>query len=111
MQPDEDIRAALTTFPDMASAETCVRALLAAELIACGTMLPGSRSIYRWAGQIEEADEVAVVLKFSAAHTSGVFERLSAIHPYDVPEFLAFTPSEMSPEYANWVSRSGAPPD
>src|SRR5436309_7606503 len=44
----------LTTLATDADARTLVTALLAERLIACGTLLPGGRSMYRWEGEVNE---------------------------------------------------------
>src|SRR5256885_2384742 len=44
----------LTTLANDADARALVTALVAARLVACGTLLPGARSIYRWEGQLTE---------------------------------------------------------
>src|SRR5438093_466807 len=51
----------LTTLATDADARTLVTALLAERLIACGTLLPGGRSMYRWEGEVNE-ESVVVVL-------------------------------------------------
>ena len=43
----------LTTLANDADARALVTALVAARLVACGTLLPGARSIYRWEGQMK----------------------------------------------------------
>ena len=42
-----------------------VRALLDRRLIACGTLLSGARSLYRWEGKIADEAEVVVLLKIA----------------------------------------------
>src|SRR5437667_246672 len=53
----------LTTLASEADARALVTALLADRLIACGTLLPGGRSLYRWQGKMTEEAEVVVLLK------------------------------------------------
>ena len=48
----------LTTVTSEDEAMTLVRALLDRRLIACGTMLPGARSLYRWEDRIADEPEV-----------------------------------------------------
>ena len=102
------IRFILTTFPDEASARSTVCTLLDEHLIACGTLLPGASSLYRWKGEIEESREVVVLLKTSAERAESCRERLAGCHPYEVPEIVNFSPSECSESYARWVLESVA---
>src|SRR6266704_2343089 len=57
----------LTTLANDADARALVTALVAARLVACATLLPGARSIYRWEGQVREEAEVVVLLKTDAS--------------------------------------------
>ena len=43
----------LSTFPDVEAARTAVRTLVEERLVACGNILPGVESIYRWQGAVE----------------------------------------------------------
>ena len=75
-------------------------------IIACGTILPGARSIYRWKDAIEDTEESVVLLKTSAERFPALEERLRAIHPYETPEIVALDPTAVSKDYADWVISS-----
>lgn len=100
------IRLVLSTFADEASATDAVRTLLDERLIACGSMIPGVRSIYRWKGQVESSSEVQVLLKTDQDHASRCMERLAELHPYEVPEILLLAPEAAASSYAAWVRDS-----
>ena len=100
------IRLLLTTFADEAAAATVVRSLLDEHLIACGTLIPGARSIYRWKGAVEESTEVAVLLKTSSDAASRCMVRLAELHPYKVPEIIEVEPGAISGPYAAWIRES-----
>src|SRR5439155_988508 len=57
----------LTTLATEEDARRLVTALVGERLVACGTLLPRARSIYRWEGELTEEDEVLVVLKTDAS--------------------------------------------
>jgi len=61
----------LTTLASEADARALVTALLADRLIACGTLLPGGRSLYRWQGKMTEEAEVVVLLKTDRSRAAG----------------------------------------
>lgn len=94
------------TFPDAATAHRIVRALVEERLAACGTLLPGAESIYRWQGAIETSTEVFVVLKTEANSYARLETRLTEMHPYDVPECLALQVSRGLPSYLRWIADS-----
>jgi periplasmic divalent cation tolerance protein len=97
------IRLVLTTFASAEEAAKAVRLLVEEQLIACGTILPGARSIYRWKDAIEDSAESVVILKTSADGFDALEKRLRAIHPYETPEIIALDPTAVSKDYADWV--------
>jgi len=54
------------TFASAEEAGRIGRIVVEERLAACINILPGVRSIYRWQGAIESADEVAAILKTTA---------------------------------------------
>ncbi|MGH7475061.1 MAG: divalent-cation tolerance protein CutA [Longimicrobiales bacterium] len=103
-----DARLALVTAPDARVAETMVDALLQERLIACGNILPGLRSVYRWQGAIERADEVLLLLKTTAHMTDALITRVRHLHPYDVPEVLVLDVDAGLGDYLSWIAQSVA---
>ncbi len=97
------IRVVLTTFANAEDAAKAVRTLVDEQIIACGTILPGARSIYRWKAAIEDTEEAFVLLKTSAERFPALEERLRAIHPYETPEIVALDPTAVSKDYAEWL--------
>ena len=103
------IRTVLTTVPDTESGATLCRALLAERLIACGTVLPGARSIYRWEGRVEDEAEAFVVLKTARSRIADLMRTIRGLHPYDVPEILVLEVEAADEAYAEWVVRETGP--
>jgi periplasmic divalent cation tolerance protein len=99
------VRLIFTTFATAEEATAVVRTLVEEHLAACGTILPGARSIYLWQGAIEEAAEAVVLLKTTADRCPALRERLLALHPYETPECLTVNPDEVAPAYAAWIHR------
>ena len=97
------IHVVLTTFANADDAAKAVRTLVDEQIIACGTILPGARSIYLWKDAIEDTEESVVLLKTSAERFPALEERLRAIHPYETPEIIALDPTAVSKDYADWV--------
>src|SRR5207245_9888491 len=71
----------LTTLANDDDARALVTALLADRLIACGTLLPGARSIYRWEGAVSEESEVVVLLKTDVSRWEAVCRAVGGWHP------------------------------
>jgi len=102
------IKVVLTTFPDGDAAAFAAKALVGERLAACGTIIPGARSLYRWKGAIEEGEEVVVLFKTTADAYTMLEERLRSLHPYETPEILAFDAAACR-GYADWVGESCNP--
>jgi periplasmic divalent cation tolerance protein len=94
---------ALTTTPSEPVASSLVRALVERRLIACGTMLVGASSIYRWKGSIEAAPEVVVLMKTTVDRWDALKAALPSLHPYDVPELLALPVADGLQPYLDWL--------
>ena len=97
------IRLVFTTFASREDAAKAVHTLVEERLAACGTILPGARSIYRWKDAIEDTGESLVLLKTSVENFPSLETRLRAIHPYETPEIVALDPGAVSSDYAAWV--------
>jgi len=102
----EGIRLILSTLADEVTASSLIRLLLEEEFIACGSIVPGVRSIYRWKGGVEESSEVQIILKTTAEKASRCVARLTALHPYEVPEIVELEPSSVSAPFASWIRES-----
>jgi len=94
----------LTTLASADEARAFVRALVDARLVACGTLLPGATSIYRWEGTITEEPEVVVLLKTDAARWDALATAVQLRHPYQVPELLALPVAHGLPAYLSWLA-------
>ena len=92
------------TFPDADTAAAVTKTLVGEKLIACGTILPGARSIYEWDGKMEDASEVLVLFKTASPAYAKLERRLLKLHPYDMPEIVALEAGAASKAYAAWVA-------
>jgi len=101
-----DILVVLTTWPDIETARAAARTLVEEQLAACGNLVPGIESIYRWQGRIETSAEVIVIFKTVATSYARLEARLRELHPYEVPEIVAVPVLAGLPEYLNWVKSS-----
>jgi periplasmic divalent cation tolerance protein len=99
-----DALVVLTTLASDDEALRLVRALLDRRLIACGTVLPAGRSIYRWRGKIADEREVVVILKTRSARLEALKEAFGELHPYKVPELLALPVEAGLDRYLDWIN-------
>ncbi|MGC6488965.1 MAG: divalent-cation tolerance protein CutA [Planctomycetota bacterium] len=102
-QGSSEIVVVLCTAPAEA-AEGLARDVVAQRLCACVNVLPAVRSYFRWEGRVDEAEEVLLVAKTTAAAFAALRDRLVALHPYDVPEVLALDVRDGLPSYLSWLT-------
>lgn len=98
----------LCTCPDAASAQTIATALVQARLAACVNILPGLRSVYRWEGRVEQAEEVLLLAKTTPALFEQLKDRIVTLHPYRVPEILGFQSTTGLAQYLRWIAAETA---
>lgn len=102
--PATDATVVLTTVATEAEAVTLIQALLERRLIACGTLLPAARSLYRWEGRVADEREVVILLKTRPARLAALERAFAALHPYRVPELLALPVAAGLERYLGWIA-------
>ncbi len=90
--------------PDPATAQRLATTLVEARLAACVSVLPPMRSVYRWQGEVEQADEVLLLAKTPAERVPALVDRLRSLHPYELPEIVAVEAAAGLPAYLDWVA-------
>jgi len=104
-----DLRLVFVTFPSMDSARQIGTVLVEKQLAACVNFIPAVESVYRWQGKVESAVEVLAIFKTVEAVFSDFEKALKQLHPYEVPEIVAFSPNAVSNDYLAWVIGSVSP--
>jgi periplasmic divalent cation tolerance protein len=94
----------LCTCPDADSASTIAATLVEERLAACVNQLPGLRSVYRWHGAVEHAEEVLLLIKTSGDRLEALTARLQTLHPYELPEVIAVEAAGGLAPYLAWVA-------
>ena len=98
-----------TTFATADDAARVVRLLVEERLIACGNLLPGARSLYRWEGKVADQAEVLVLMKTRKQDWTALISRLHELHPYDTPECIAVRIAAGAPKYMAWLESALEP--
>jgi len=102
--PHTDAVVVLTTVANEDEAVQLVRTLLDRRLIACGTLLPGARSLYRWQGKIADEREHVLLLKTRSARVDALRTAFGELHPYKVPEMLVLSVDTGLDRYLEWIN-------
>ena len=97
------------TCPDPATAERIAMALVAERLAACVNVLPGLRSVYRWKGAVERADEALLLIKTPPDRYHALQDRVQELHPYELPELLAVETDSGLPATLRWIADETRP--
>ena len=106
-----DILLVVTNLPSRESAEILARSLVEERLAACVNILPPCRSVYRWKGSIEWADEVPLLIKTTTVRYAALEAAIRARHPYELPEIVAVPVTQGLPGYLDWVAAETAATD
>ena len=96
----------LTTLPAAADASAFAHALVDDRLAACVNLLPVMESVYRWEGRVDRESERQLLIKTSRARVAALWERVRALHTYDVPEFVVLPIVDGNAEYFKWLGES-----
>jgi len=103
----EAIRVALTTLPDREAANRLAAALVDEGLAACAQVEGPVTSHYRWEGRACREEEWRLVLKTDAPRENALRERVHALHPHRIPQWIVLG-ATASEAYLAWV-RSSSP--
>ncbi len=96
----------LTTAASKDEARKLGRALVDRLLAACVNIVPQAGSIYRWEGEIEEAEEWLIMVKTTRAAFERVRDAITELHSYEVPECISVAVDDGSVGYLSWIGQS-----
>ena len=107
MSRADNVILVLVTAPELAVARKIASILLDRKIAACVNISPDWTSIYRWEDQVQEDAEVLLFIKTLA----GLFESklvpaIQELHPYEVPEIIAFPVGMGETKYLEWITKS-----
>ncbi len=103
MQQAQEFCVALITTPSLDNAQQLARILVSEHLAACCNVVPAVYSYFSWKDALHEAQEALIIVKTHRNLLAALEQRVSELHPYDVPEIIAL-PLEASAEpYLKWL--------
>lgn len=101
--PNSELIVVMTTFPDLDLANSVAKILVAEKLAACVQVMPSMTSTYVWDGKLCQESEHLVLIKTLAANYELLAARLTALHPYEVPEIIAMPAIAVEQNYLLWA--------
>ncbi len=94
----------MTTVPDAETGQIIGEKVIEGRLAACVTLSEPVQSLYWWQGKITQNQEHTLFIKTKREAYPRLQEKIQQIHPYDLPEIIAFPISEGSKDYLDWIN-------
>jgi periplasmic divalent cation tolerance protein len=107
---DEDVVQVLTTMDGRDAAVSLAERLVGGRTAACVQVIGPIRSVYRWRGAVERAEEWLCVAKTTRRRYGDLERTIREAHPYDVPEITALPVVAGGADYLAWVAAETVPP-
>ena len=93
----------LSTCSDIKAANSLAVTLVEENIAACVNVIDNVHSTYRWQGKVESSQEYLLIIKIKAANYPKVEQRITELHPYELPEIIAVPITAGLPAYLNWI--------
>lgn len=100
----QNVLLVFTQLPDREAAQNLARVLIEERVAACVNILAAGTSIYRWRGKVEQASEIPLLIKTTAARYDALEAVIRRTHPYELPEIVAVPLAQGLPDYLLWVA-------
>lgn len=94
------------TTPDQKTAGQIADVLVGDKLAACCNIIPGISSVYAWQGKVQKDSECLMLIKTVKSRIEQIKEKITALHPYDVPEIIATPIAAGNTPYLKWIEES-----
>ncbi len=101
-----DFSIVITTVDSEAKANEIAHRVVEKGLAAC-VQTCAIRSVYRWQGRLEEANEFRLDMKMRTLDYAALEAAIRAIHPYDTPEIVRIDIAEGYQPYLDWLAAAG----
>ncbi len=101
-----DKRLVFTTAGSKDEAHEIAHALVERRLAACVNIAGPIKSVYRWKGEVEDAQEWLLIIKTTAAAFESVRDAIRELHSYELPECIMLPIEAGSAEYISWIGEN-----
>jgi len=96
----------LSTCGSEEEADRIAQHLVENRLAACVNVIPQVKSIYRWQGKVESAQESLLLVKTTHEKFSQVRDAIRGLHSYELPECIAIPIEDGSSAYLQWIEEN-----
>lgn len=98
-----DLSLVYITAPDVEAARKLARTLVDERLAACVNVLGPVESTYRWKGNVESGQEIALIAKTKQSLVEALVCKVREIHSYEVPCVISLPIFGGNPDFLDWV--------
>ncbi|MCD6311920.1 MAG: divalent-cation tolerance protein CutA [Elusimicrobia bacterium] len=95
----------ITTSGSRKTLEKIAEVLVEERLAACVQITGKARSIYRWKGNAEHAEEYRCLIKTRKELFDSVEKVIKKLHNYETPEIIAVDICACGKDYAAWLDQ------
>lgn len=93
----------VVTARDEEQALGIARVLVQERLIAGANLLPVSRSVYLWKGEVCEHPETLMLMESTAERFEALRARVVQLHSYECPKVVSLDIAQGHPPYLEWL--------
>ena len=100
-----NLRLVYITTENKEEARKIGKTLVEEQLTACVNIIEGMESIYRWEGEVKEANECILIAKTPYHNVNELTQRVKELHSYDCPCIISLQLSEQegNEAYQQWL--------
>jgi periplasmic divalent cation tolerance protein len=96
----------ISTIDKVETAKVIADHLIGEKLAACVQIAGPVKSVYRWKGKVENADEWQIIVKTRSPLYRMVEAAIRKLHPYEVPEIIVLPIISGGKDYLKWIDES-----
>ncbi len=96
----------LVTASNSEEAQKIADKLVEDRLAACVNILGNIKSVFRWEGARDSADETLLLIKSKKSRLPQIIKLVKSLHSYQVPEIIALPIIAGDKKYLNWIDES-----
>ena len=93
----------IPTIDDENLAAEIANKMVSQRLARCVNIIPGTRSIYSWQGEICDDQELLMIFKTIHVKLEKLMESIREMHNYELPEIVALPITEGDDDYLRWI--------
>jgi periplasmic divalent cation tolerance protein len=94
----------LSTVPSAIEGEKIAEFLVTNKIAACVNIIPNIKSIYEWQGKMQRDNELLLIIKTTTQNESQVYDKISVMHSFDIPEIISLKVENIDKKYSEWLN-------